>query len=97
MIIDPTGKILAGPARREETILYAEVDLSAVHSARRLFDPVGHYSRPDVFQLQVDTRPRPPVVFAGSTIGDEGTDSTVAALPGTALTRSLVRRDRQWR
>jgi nitrilase len=65
VIIDPTGNILAGPARREETILYAEVDLSAVHAARRLFDPVGHYGRPDVFQLQVDTRPRPPVVLAG--------------------------------
>ena len=71
VIIDPTGKILAGPARREETILYAEVDLSAVHSARRLFDPVGHYNRPDVFQLRVDTRPRPPVVLAGSTALDE--------------------------
>jgi len=71
VIIDPTGKIMAGPARHEETILYAEVDLSAVHSARRLFDPVGHYNRPDVFQLRVDTRPRPPVVLAGSIAATE--------------------------
>ena len=62
VIIGPTGKILAGPAQHEETILYAEVDLAAVHAARRLFDPVGHYSRPDIFQLQVDTSPRPHVV-----------------------------------
>jgi nitrilase len=66
VIVDPTGKILAGPARRQETILYAEVDLGAVHAARRLFDPVGHYSRPDIFQLRVDTGSRPPVVLAGS-------------------------------
>jgi hypothetical protein len=33
-----------------------------VRSARRLFDPVGHYNRPDVFRLGVDTSPRPPVV-----------------------------------
>ena len=62
MIIDPTGTILAGPARHEETILYADVDLAAVRAARQFFDPVGHYNRPDIFQLSVDTRPRPSVV-----------------------------------
>jgi nitrilase len=34
------------------------VDLTRVAETRRLFDPVGHYDRPDVFQLTVDTRPR---------------------------------------
>ena len=62
VIVDPTGKILAEPAQHEETILYADVDLASVHAARRFFDPVGHYSRPDIFQLQVDTRSRPCVV-----------------------------------
>lgn len=58
VIIDPTGKILAGPARHEETILTADIDLATVHAARRYFDPVGHYHRPDIFQLTVDTRAR---------------------------------------
>jgi nitrilase len=62
VIIGPTGTILAGPSRHEETILYADVDLAAVRAARRYFDPVGHYHRPDIFRLQVDTRPRPAVV-----------------------------------
>ena len=66
VIVDPTGKIMAGPARREETILYADADLASVRAARRFFDPVGHYSRPDIFQLHVDTRPRRPVVRQGS-------------------------------
>ena len=34
-----------------------------MRAARRFFDPVGHYSRPDIFQLRVDTRARPAVVL----------------------------------
>jgi len=60
-IVDPNGTILAGPARHEEAILTAQIELSAVHAARRYFDLVGHYHRPDIFQLNVDTRPRPAV------------------------------------
>jgi nitrilase len=59
VIVSPNGELLAGPARHEEIILYAAVDLAAVHSARRFFDPVGHYHRPDIFRLSVDTAPRP--------------------------------------
>jgi len=62
VIVAPTGAILAGPVRHQETILYADVDPAAVHAARRYFDPVGHYHRPDIFQLHIDTRPRAPVV-----------------------------------
>ena len=61
VIVDPDGGILAGPARHEETILVAELDLARVHSGRRKFDPVGHYNRPDVFRLSVDTAPHPAV------------------------------------
>jgi nitrilase len=61
VIVDPNGTILAGPARHEETILTAQIELAVVHAARRYFDPVGHYHRPDIFQLNVDTRPRPAV------------------------------------
>ena len=63
MIIGPNGDLLAGPARQTETILTAEVDLAAVHAGRRQFDPVGHYHRPDIFRLSVDTRPRPAVAL----------------------------------
>jgi nitrilase len=58
VICSPNGEIVAGPLRQEEGILTAEIDLAAVASGRRLFDPVGHYHRPDVFQLSVDTRAR---------------------------------------
>lgn len=59
VICNPNGEIVAGPLRHEEGILTTEVDLDRVATARRLFDPVGHYHRPDVFQLTVDTRTRP--------------------------------------
>ena len=59
VIVGPNAELLAGPARHEETILTADIDLDTVRAARRLFDPTGHYNRPDVFRLAVDTRPRP--------------------------------------
>ncbi len=71
VIVNPNGDLLAGPARFEETILTAEVDLATVHAARRLFDPVGHYNRPDIFRLDIDTRPRPAVAPARSAWSDE--------------------------
>ena len=76
VIVDPTGNIVAGPAREQETILTAEVDLARVHAARRFFDPTGHYSRPDVFSLTVDVRPRPAVTVVGP---DAEPDATVSA------------------
>jgi nitrilase len=62
VIVDPTGAVMAGPVREEERVVSAELDLDLVRTARRLFDPVGHYNRPDVFRLAVDTAPRPAVV-----------------------------------
>jgi len=52
-IIGPNGKILAGPLEAEEGILYADIDLNEIIAAKRMFDAVGHYSRPDVFKFEV--------------------------------------------
>ncbi|HWL31382.1 MAG TPA: nitrilase-related carbon-nitrogen hydrolase, partial [Xanthobacteraceae bacterium] len=57
-IVDPLGNILAGPFWDREGILTAEIDLRAVTRGQYDFDPVGHYSRPDVFSLTVDKRPQ---------------------------------------
>jgi len=62
VIVAPDGVLIAGPVRQREETLIADLDLGSVGSARRLLDPVGHYNRPDVFRLHVDTSPRPPVV-----------------------------------
>jgi nitrilase len=67
VIVDPNGDVMAGPARHQEVILTADVELDAVRAVRRLFDPVGHYHRPDVFRLVADTRPRPTVTLGAIT------------------------------
>jgi nitrilase len=56
-IIGPEGEVLAGPLVGEEGIVYAEVDIARARTARRQFDPVGHYARPDIFRLEVDRSP----------------------------------------
>jgi nitrilase len=63
VVIAPGGKIVAGPLRREVGILYAELDTGRVGAARRSLDVVGHYARPDLFQLRVNTQPQKPVQF----------------------------------
>jgi nitrilase len=52
-ILAPDGSYLAGPLYDEEGILYAELDPAQLLAERQRFDPVGHYSRPDVLQLSV--------------------------------------------
>jgi nitrilase len=57
-IVDPFGNFLAGPNTEGEAILVAEVDLRQIIRGKYDFDVVGHYSRPDIFQLYVDERPK---------------------------------------
>ena len=71
VIVNPSGQVLAGPAEHGETILFAELDLTTVHSSRRLFDPVGHYNRPDVFRLAVDSTPHPAVTTLRNHLDDD--------------------------
>jgi len=61
-IVGPNGEILAGPLVKEEGILYAELDAAKARASRHQFDPVGHYSRPDVFELTVRSQANPQVV-----------------------------------
>ena len=60
-IISPLGDVLAGPLYNKEGILYADLDLAEVARGKFDFDVVGHYARPDVFQLSVNEEPMLPV------------------------------------
>lgn len=54
-IINPNGKIIAGPLDSKEGILYADIDLLEIIAAKRRFDVVGHYARPDVFNFSINS------------------------------------------
>ena len=65
VICNPNGEIVAGPLRHEENIRGGDRPRRGVGAAA-LFDAVGHYHRPDVFQLSVDTRARQAVTILGA-------------------------------
>jgi nitrilase len=63
VVVAPGGKLVAGPLHEERAILYAEIDLERVGMARRSLDVVGHYARPDLFELRVNARPQIPLSY----------------------------------
>ena len=62
-VVAPGGDIVAGPMRKELGILSADIDLQPVGIARRSLDTAGHYARPDIFRLQINTGRSRPVEF----------------------------------
>lgn len=75
VIVDPDGKIVAGPAAEEETILYADVSPDQLVGPRWQIDVAGNYARPDVFELRVHRRATPVLTIvesADDTLPEEG-------------------------
>ncbi len=60
-IVDPFGNFLAGPNTTGEVILTAEINRAQIVHGKFDLDVVGHYARPDIFQLHVDERAKKPV------------------------------------
>jgi nitrilase len=88
-IIAPDGAVLAGPVFEDETILYAEIDLAEIARGHLDMDAVGHYSRPDVFELKVDTRRRSAVVFSGGEADIPGSERNPGGNVGSGQSSSL--------
>ena len=72
VIVDPDGKIVAGPLEEEEGILYADVEPHQLVGPRWQLDSAGHYARPDVFELRFHRRPTPFLRVVEGESGDEG-------------------------
>lgn len=82
VVVEPGGKLVAGPLRREHGVLYVDVDPAKVGVARRSLDVAGHYARPDIFQLTVHDGEQPPIRFTRQ--GDAGPPTA----PNTAVAKS---------
>lgn len=91
MIYGPDGAPLCEPlGEKEEGLLYADVDLGLISVAKAAYDPVGHYSRPDVFRLLFNRNPsalvqdfeqEPPREVSRATAS--GSDGLVGGAEGT--------------
>ena len=64
-IAGPDGKWILEPVADEEGLLIQTLDFNRVLEERQNFDPVGHYSRPDVLNLQVNRSRQSSVDFGG--------------------------------
>jgi nitrilase len=62
-IAGPDGEWIVPPRVDDEVLLIAELDHARVREARQNFDPFGHYSRPDVLELQINQRRKRGVQF----------------------------------
>jgi len=60
-IISPLGEIIAGPIRNKATILTAKIDLDEITKGKYDFDVKGHYSRSDIFKLEVNEKANKPL------------------------------------
>jgi aliphatic nitrilase len=69
-VVSPSGAYLAGPLPPGEGMAVAEIDLSDITRQKHLLDTVGHYARPDILRLRLDSTPRRVVEEMASGSGD---------------------------
>lgn len=62
-IAGPDGEWIVEPVLHKEGLIYQELDFNRVYEERQNFDPVGHYSRPDVTKLTVNRERQSTVEF----------------------------------
>jgi nitrilase len=86
VIVSPLGEILAGPNFDGEAILTAYIDLDEIARGKYDFDVVGHYARPDIFQLHVNEQPN--VAVSGVTNAIDARQQ--AELPAQVNERATV-------
>ena len=68
-VIGPDTQVLHGPFGPEHALVTVAIDLAALTAPQPRLDVTGHYARPDVLQLRVDTTARSGVIFGGGVDG----------------------------
>ena len=89
-IYGPDGRALADRLPSDaEGILYADINLAEIAMAKQAADPVGHYSRRDVFTLLFNDQPLGPVKrnkdIADASSFERALPTATAAAPGLPL------------
>ena len=79
-IVSPEGAHLAPPLREGEGMVLADLDFTLITKRKRMMDSVGHYARPELLSLRIDTtswrpaheqaRSQPAAVLAPARHGD---------------------------
>jgi len=63
LVVSPSGEIVSGPLSKEKGYIILDIDVELAASSKRALDVAGHYSRPDVFKLEVDKSRQSPTYF----------------------------------
>ena len=53
-IAGPDGEWIVAPVIEKEGLIVSTIDFNRVLEERQNFDPVGHYSRPDITKLTIN-------------------------------------------
>lgn len=69
-VIAPDATYVVAPVHGNSSTLFAEIDLAACDTGKLYLDTHGHYARPDVFELTVNTRASLGVRFANDDPGN---------------------------
>jgi nitrilase len=62
-VIGPDSKYVVDPVFEEPCIIYADLELDRITEGHLLLDTDGHYSRPDIFHLEVNDESQRNVTF----------------------------------